>query len=106
MTRVSGSLDEQLRSAITHRRLIEVRYHGKVRIAEPHDYGVQKGVERLFVYQLSGAHRSLQRSVTGWRLLELSKIEDCHVLDQRFPGSRGQSHRNHLAWDVVYARVG
>jgi hypothetical protein len=99
------SLDTSIRFAIAHQRLIEVRYSGAVRLAEPHDYGIQKGVERLLVYQLRGPARASRQSATGWRLLDTSKIEGCAVLEERFGGSRGRSHRNHLAWDVVHARV-
>jgi Fic family protein len=99
-------IDEQLRYAIANRRLLQLRYNGAIRVVEPHDYGIQKGVERLLVYQLRGPVRQPKRSVTGWRLLDLSKIEECTVLDERFPGSRGDWHETHLTWDVVYARVG
>lgn len=105
MADVPQSLDARVRFAIAHKRLIEVRYHGSPRVAEPHDYGVQKGIERLLVYQLRGPVRSPNQSATGWRLLDASKIEACVVLDDTFSGSRGQSQRNHSAWDVVYARV-
>jgi hypothetical protein len=98
-------VNDQLQSAIENKRLIKVRYHGSLRVAEPHDYGVHNGVEKLLVYQLRGTVRSPQRSTTGWRLLEVSKIEACVVLDETFPGSRGQQHRNHLKWEIVYARV-
>jgi hypothetical protein len=101
----SQSLDAQLRLAIERKRLIEVRYHGSPRLAEPHDYGVQKGIERVLVYQLSGPMRSSRQSGSGWRLLDTAKIEACTVLERTFSGSRGQSYRNHYAWDVVYARV-
>jgi hypothetical protein len=99
------SLDTLIRFAIKHRRLIDVGYKGAPRVAEPHDYGVQNGVERLFVYQLRGPVRSSRLNPTGWRLLDTLKIDRCVVLEATFPGSRGRSHRNHLAWDVLYARV-
>jgi hypothetical protein len=100
----SHSVDQQLRFAIAHKHLIEVCYHGSLRVAEPHDYGVYKGIERLFVYQLRGAMRS-QHGAAGWRLLDTSQIEECLVLEKKFVGSRGQLHRTHLVWDLVYARV-
>ena len=59
------------------------------RTAEPHDYGMQKGIERLLVYQLRAPVDRSGKSVTGWRLLDVSQIEDCVVLDEGFPGSRG-----------------
>ena len=48
---MSASVDGQLRFAIASKRLIEVAYKGSVRRVEPHDYGVQKGKEHLFVFQ-------------------------------------------------------
>jgi hypothetical protein len=48
----SGSLDRQLRFAIAHTRLIEVRYGGRLRVAEPHDYGIMNGSPKVLVYQL------------------------------------------------------
>jgi hypothetical protein len=102
---VEGSVDEQLRFAIANRRLIQVSYTGRVRVAEPHDYGVQKGVTRLLSYQRGAAGGGPRKDATGWRLLDLSKIERCLVLDETFPGSRGQAHHAHYVWDTLYARV-
>ena len=45
------------------------------------------------------------QTAAGWRLLEISKIEALVVLDDTFSGSRGNSHRDHYQWDVLYARV-
>ena len=97
-------LDSQLRSAIAGKRLIEVGYKGGLRLAEPHDYGIQNGNQRLLVYQLRGPARP-GRPAIGWRLLDVDKIESCTVLDTVFAGSRGPAHAHHMAWDVVYARV-
>jgi len=99
-----GSLDARIRFAIAGRRLVEVRYSGAARVAEPHDYGVQNGRERLLVFQLRGPSRS-GRAPMGWRLLDTASIEALTVLDERFKGSRGQSYSDHLKWEVVYARV-
>lgn len=96
--------DEQLRLAIEGRRLIQFRYKGSLRLAEPHDYGVQKGTVKLLAYQLRGPVRE-GKDVTGWRLFFVSRIEECVALEETFPGSRGRFHVNHLAWDVLYARV-
>jgi hypothetical protein len=99
-----GSTDARIRFAIANRRLVEVRYGGTVRIAEPHDYGIQNGRDRLLVFQLRGPARLGHRPI-GWRLLELSKIQGLTVLEDSFRGSRGQSHSDHQEWEVVYARV-
>ena len=105
--RKQSSLDEQLRFAIAHKRLIQFSYAGAQRVAEPHDYGVQNGVVKLLVYQrLASETGTLRHGAKCWRLLDVSKIADCSVLDQDFKGSRGAQHQRHQAWDVVYARVG
>lgn len=98
------STGARIRFAIEHRRLVEVRYGGTTRVAEPHDYGVQDSRDRLLVFQLRGPARP-GHSPTGWRLLDVSKIESLTVLDDTFAGSRGQSHSAHHRWEIVYARV-
>jgi hypothetical protein len=103
--KAGDSLDQQLRFAIQNKRLVEIRCLGRSRVAEPHDYGVNKGIERLFVFQLRAVPSS-GKNIPEWRLLDTAKIEACVVLDEGFPGSRGASHRRHLEWDVLYARVG
>ena len=98
------STGARIRFAIANRRLVEVRCGGTTRVAEPHDYGIQKGRERLLVFQLRGLARP-GHPPTGWRLLEVSKIEALTVRDDTFAGSRGQSHNAHYEREVVYARV-
>jgi hypothetical protein len=100
----NGSTDARIRTAIADRRLVEVRYQGTMRIAEPHDYGIQNGRERLLVFQRLGPARPGHAS-TGWRLLERSKIEALTVLEESFEGSRGQAHSAHHQWETVYQRV-
>src|SRR4030095_1393614 len=96
----SASLGEQLRFAIQNRRLLSIRYQGKARLAEPHDYGVQKGLERLLVSLLSKTPRPPGQSRTRWRLLEVARIENCAVLEKRFSGSRPRAHQKHYVWDI------
>ena len=99
------SIDEQLRFAIAHKRLIQVTYDGHVRVLEPHDYGIQKKAPRLLAYQVRGGSAHANSGGRGWKLLNVSKIEACSVLDDRFPGSRARSNQEHLVWDEVFARV-
>ena len=101
----SGSIDEQLRFAIANTLLIQVSYKGRDRVVEPHDYGLQKGMKRLLAYQLRGTGDARGRGVTGWRLLDVSKIDQCSVMEETFGGSRGASHEHHYVWHTVYARV-
>jgi Fic family protein len=99
------SIDEQLRFAVANKRLIEVTYSGASRIVEPHDYGVHKDVTRLLAYQLRQSGISGRKILSGWRLVDVSKIEKCDVLTTTFAGSRGGAHEHHYVWDPLYARV-
>jgi len=102
---MTQSVDEQLRFAIAHKRLLQLHYQRNLRVVEPHDYGVQNGKPRLLAYQQRASGGAPGRSRTGWRLLEVSKIERCVVLDHTFKGSRGDPRQHHYTWDVLYARV-
>jgi hypothetical protein len=93
--------DAELRSAIAGKRLLQCTYDTRSRIAEPHDYGLLHGVAKLLVYQIRGG----RSPVPGWRLLEVSKIEELVVLEQTFRGSRRQAHQHHYQWDTLFARV-
>jgi hypothetical protein len=97
-------LDSQLRFAIAEKRLIRFTYESVDRIAEPHDYGLRDGTPRLLAYQRQKAGRRDQR-VRGWRWLEVTKIQDCIVLEESFSGTREMADQQHHRWDVLYARV-
>ena len=98
------SVDARIRVAIANRRLVEVGYNGRTRVAEPHDYGKQNGQDRLLVYQLKCASAS-GREAIGWRLFDVAKIESLEVLETPFRGSRRTSDQDHHKWDVLYLRV-
>lgn len=95
----------KLRFAIAHKRLLGLEYQGRLRIAEPHDFGAMKGAAKLLVYQLLVDGAAPGKPVHGWRLLDVRKIGACKVLEQTFAGSRGDSHQQHMRWDAVFARV-
>lgn len=95
--------DQQLRTAIAERRLIEFSYGSPGRrVAEPHDYGRIEGKIALLVYQIRGASRG---PLPNWRMLHLDKIQNLTMLDETFAGSRGPAHAQHKDWDEVFARV-
>jgi hypothetical protein len=101
-TPVYRELDQLLRKAIAEKHLLGFRYKGQERVAEPHDYGIQNGVVRLFCYQVGG--RSSSR-LPGWRLVDVSEIQDCEMLKRRFTGNREVPSGKHHQWDVIFIRV-
>jgi len=94
--------DALIRAAIDQRRLLELTFHDKRRIVEPHDYGIHKGVAKLLSYQVAGASSS---PLPNWRWIEVNAISDVRLLDTTFAGGRGDSPGTHHRWDKVFARV-
>ncbi len=95
------ALDTLLLTAIREKRLLRFIYKEQQRIAEPHDYGVQNGIVRLFCYQIAGKSHG---RIPGWRLVDVSGIQSCKLLEQHFAGNREVSGKHHR-WDRVFLRV-
>jgi hypothetical protein len=100
---VPQPIDNLLRMAITQRRKIRFWYGGKERIAEPHDYGIQKGQLCLLAYQVAG--QSSSGHLPNWRWIDVSRIKDLEVLDQTFAGNRPAPSGQHGKWDQLLLRV-
>jgi hypothetical protein len=99
---VFEELDQLIYSAIRNKQLIRFTYKGNERIVEPHDYGVQNGIVRLFCWQVGG--RSGSR-IPGWRMVDVAGMQDCEKLDQHFAGNREIATGKHHRWDEVFIRV-
>ena len=97
------TLDSDLRTAITERRLIAFELAGHQRIAEPHDYGVANGKARLLFYQVGGASSS--GKPFGWRSVSTANLENVRVLEDRFDGPRRTPTERNKPWDTIFASV-
>ena len=82
--------------------MIRFAYHGKDRIAEPHDQGILKGSVQLLSWQAAG--RST-RPLPNWLLTKVDEITDLELMDQTFPGRRPTATGKHIQWDVLFIRV-
>jgi len=90
-----------LYSAIENRLLFSFRYKGHERIVEPHDYGTQRGIERLLCWQTGGQSGG---PIPGWRLIDVAEMEDSQVLNQPFSGGKVVPGKHHQ-WDKIFIRV-
>jgi hypothetical protein len=95
--------DAVLLTAIADKQLVSFVLDGRLRIAEPHDYGIIAGVHRLFFFQVGGESRSGRPM--GWRWGELSKMSAIQLLDRTFAGSRPTPSGRHQRWDEIIASV-
>jgi hypothetical protein len=101
---LGATLNSDLLRAIADKRLVEFVYKtGGTRLAEPHDYGIRHGVERLLVFQLSGDSQS--GASRGWKELEVARIRKLRVTEHWFAGTRSESAQRHRDWDTLFARV-
>ncbi len=92
-----------LLDAIRQKRLVRFIFDNKERIAEPHDYGIQRGQATLLAYQLRGG--STAGSLPNWRWIDVSRMSGLEVLHETFPGSRADQSSKHHEWEVIFARV-
>jgi hypothetical protein len=97
------SVDRTIRAAIAQKRLISFDLNGLPRIGEPHDYGVIKGVPKLFFYQVGG--RSSSGRPVGWRWAEIAKVSSLKILERQFSGPRPSPSGQHVQWDELIATV-
>jgi hypothetical protein len=89
-------------AAIEQKRLLRFRYKNRERIVEPHDYGIHKGIIKLFGYQVGG---SSSQKLPNWRWAEQNLISDIELLDKTFPGGRPTKSGKHHKWDKLFIRV-
>jgi hypothetical protein len=90
--------------AIGEKRLIEFVYKDRrMRVVEPHDYGIRSGAEKLLAFQISGESRS--GASHGWKWFDVVRMGHLVLLERRFPGSRADSGQQHHTWDTLFARV-
>jgi hypothetical protein len=78
-------MDKEIRAAIAQKRLLQFMYEGKLRIAEPHDYGIHKGSVKVFCYQVGGQS---SKPLPNWRLFFLLKVSRLAATSEPFSGSR------------------
>lgn len=96
-------MDQQLVSAIQNRRMIAFDYGGYHRIAEPHVYGLNNGVEQLLVYQVAGGTSS--GGLPEWRRVDVPRMSGLRVLEDTLSGPRPNPSGRHSSWDHVYEKV-
>jgi hypothetical protein len=103
LDRPSLNVDELLRAAIEQRGVIRLLYRNKLRIVEPHDYGVHNGSVKLLAYQVGG---SSSGPLPNWRWMEVNLISDIDLLSRTFVGGRPTASGKHHRWDQLFVRVG
>ena len=97
-------MKEDICSAIEGKLLIELEYHGHVRIVEPHVYGMDHhGVERLRGYQVAGGSRS--SAPVDWKMFTVCDISSIRLTGKAFSGPRPDYTRMDPVISQIYAQL-
>lgn len=99
---VEPNINPIIWKAIEQKRLLRFFYKDRERIVEPHDYGIHKGLIKLFAYQVDG---SSSHELPNWRWAEQDLISELQILDRTFPGGRPTKSGKHQKWDKLFIRV-
>jgi hypothetical protein len=89
-------------AAIEQKRLLRFYFKDRERVVEPHDYGVHKGVVKLFCYQVGG---SSSEPLPNWRWAEQDLMSEIELLGETFAGGRSTKSGKHHKWDKLFIRV-
>ncbi|HET9839509.1 MAG TPA: WYL domain-containing protein [Candidatus Angelobacter sp.] len=100
---IDPAVHELILVAIHQKRLLRFLYHGKIRIVEPQDYGIQKGAVHLFTYQFAG--ESSSGTLPDWRKFAVKSMAKVELLSKTFRGGREVPSQKHQEWDMLFARV-
>lgn len=92
-----------LLQAISTKNMIRFTYQGRIRICEPHVYGIANGRKQVLCYQDTGG--SQRGGLPEWRRFDLQEIRDLEALDQTFPGKRTVPHPHSIGWDSLISVV-
>lgn len=82
--------------------MIRLVYQHKLRIVEPHDYGILNGSVQLLGYNVAGLS---SRARPNWILMKADEIIARPLLQQTFPGGRPAASASHIKWEKLFIRV-
>lgn len=90
--------------AITARRLLMFGYRDRVRMVEPHVFGVNTaGHEALSAWMRAGFSRS--QPAGGWRMFLARELRDLQALDETFAAPRPGYNPDDPHFPIVYCRL-
>lgn len=96
-------IDDLIQTAIMSKNIMEFRYQGYHRTAEPHLFGIHKGRKQLLAYQTAG--QSASGNIPGWRRVNVDEMSLAKVTSQTFAGQRPYLSGEHSDFDTILAVV-
>jgi len=85
-----------------NKEILEFKFKGYIRIAEPHIYGLKNEKRMLLVYQIGGAASS--GPIPSWRLMPLEDMVGVKTTGEKFEGAR-ELPAEYSRWDTIIAQV-
>ena len=98
-------MNQKICKSIMEKRLIRFNYEGKIRIVQPHAYGIHKETnnEVLRAYQVGGY--STSGNIPGWRLYVVSKISNIEITDVIFENPAPKYRKNDSEMSRIFCQI-
>ena len=96
-------MNQTIIEAIENQNIIEFYYEGKLRVVEPHCYGLTTaGNEGLRAFQVDGYSSS---GKLGWKMYDLGKTENISITEDTFEAPRTGYKKGDKGMDEIYAEL-
>ena len=90
--------------AIHNRCVLELTYRGHHVVAEPHAYGLSLALNEVIgCYQTGGTSHS--RTVPGWKMMRVDRIEFLTVTEEHFVGVRAGYLRGDICMPTIFCEL-
>lgn len=96
-------MDQLIIDAISDKSIISFYYDGRLRIAEPHVFGIKNNKKSILCWQIRG--ESSRGNLPEWRRFELAKILSLETISEKFLGKRPFPSGKHSEWDETICIV-
>lgn len=94
-------MEIEILDAIKNKNLIEIYYKDKLRVVEPHCYGISTcGKEYLIAYEIDINYKKCSYS---WKKINLLKAEDVNVLINTFKKTRNGFEKININWTKIHS---
>lgn len=92
-------MDDDILEAIRNRDVIKFTYNGRLRICEPHIFGMANKKNQVLCYQTHG--QSMRGGIPEWRRFDIAGIEGLVITGDKFDGPRTIPSGPHSIWDQI-----
>ncbi len=96
-------MNKIIKQSVINKNIIKFTYNKFKREVEPYCYGIsKKGNQVLRGYQIDGESSTEKY---GWKLFDVSKIDDLQITDRIFSDIRKEYSENDKSMSLIYCQI-